>query len=257
MRIPARPHRLAAVLAVLLLLSVVGNVALAWAARAQYRKNLQVRLDPTSEIMFLPLNSALPPAPGGVHRVVFLGDSRTEMWRDLPDLDGCQRVNRGRSNDTSAQLLLRVERDAIALKPDLVFLEVGANDLKSIGLFPDDEASIRGRFRANVFAIIDRLARAGIPVVVSTVFPFGDVSLLRRPIWSDRIVAARDEWNREIRALHRPGVTVFDADAVLSSDGRMKPQYQLDELHLNDAAYRALNAALPAVIRRSLDDRPR
>jgi lysophospholipase L1-like esterase len=151
--------------------------------------------------------------------------------------------------------LLRLDRDAIALEPSLVFLEVGANDLKSIGVLPDRAEEIEERLRTNVLAIIDRLTSSGIPVVVSTTYPFGDVSLRRRPFWSDRIVEAREELNRELRRLRRPGVTAFDADEVLSSGGRMKPEYQIDELHLNASAYRALNEALPAVIERGLHSR--
>jgi lysophospholipase L1-like esterase len=171
-----------------------------------------------------------------------------EMWRNLPLVAGCQMVNRGQSHDTSGQLRLRLERDVIALKPDVVVLEIGVNDLKSIGALPDQEQIIIDRLKANRNAIIDRLTAAGINVIVCTIFPFGDLTLARRPVWSDRTLAARDEINREVRQLNRPRLTVFDADPIFLVDGRMKGEYQLDELHLNETGYSALNQALAPVI---------
>lgn len=252
----SRIPRATVVLAVLLLISLAGNGVLAWLALDQYRGELRVRLDPTAAATFEPLNAALPPAPAGNRRVVFVGDSRTQMWRALPAVEGCQMVNRGRSHDTSGQLLLRIERDALALKPALIVLEIGANDLKSIGALPGEERRITDRLRANRNAMIEHINARGIPLVVCTIFPFGDVTLRRRPLWSDRIDAARVALNDELRRLVRPGVTVFDADRVLAVGGRLKKEYQRDELHLNDAAYRALNEALASVIDRSARTRP-
>ena len=243
-----RSRRWLIVLMALLLLSLVGNAFFAWLVREQYRGMVRVRLDPTSEASFAKLNAALPSPKAGEKRIVFVGASRMEMWQTLPAIAGCQMVNRGKSHDTSAQVALRLARDVLALKPDIVFLEIGVNDLKSIGALPEEERAIIDRLKANRTAIIERLTAEGIRVIVSTIFPFGDVTLTRRPVWSDRTLDAREEINREIRALNLPGVTVFDADHVFAVDGRMKAEYQLDELHLNPAGYEALNRALTPLI---------
>jgi len=242
----ARLWRIA--LTILLLASLAGNGVLTWMVREQYRGMVRVRLDPTSEAKFTPLNADLPPVPTTDKRVVFAGASRMEMWRNLPSVAGRQMVNRGQSHDTSTQLRLRLERDVVALKPDIVVLEIGVNDLKSIGALPDQERIIIDRLKVNRNAIIDRLTTAGIHVIVCTIFPFGDVTLARRPVWSDRTLVARDEINAEIRQLNHAGVTVFDADPIFAVDGRMKAEYQLDELHLNETGYQALNQALTPVI---------
>jgi lysophospholipase L1-like esterase len=153
---------------------------------------------------------------------------RQQYRRELPAAKNCQVVNRGKSHDTSGQLLLRLQRDVLALKPDVVFLEVGVNDLKSIGALPDEERQIIERLKANRNEIIDRLTAANIDVIVSTIFPFGDVTFDRLPIWSDKSLSGREEINNEIRAMKRPRVTVFDADPIFSVNGRMKPDFQLD-----------------------------
>ncbi len=239
---------------VVLLLSLLAaallNAGLAWLVREQYRGMVRVRLDPTSAARFDPLNAELKPRVAGEKRMIFLGALRMDMWRVLPTVEGCQMVNRGQSHDTSSQARLRLSRDVIALKPDVVFLEIGVNDLKSIGALPNDERAIIDRLKSNRSAILDELTGHGIQVIVSTIFPFGDVSLTRRPIWSDRILTARDEINQEIRQSNRPVVTVFDADTLFAVDGRMKAEYQLDELHLNEEGYRVLNQALEPIIER-------
>ena len=235
-------------LLIVLLLSLGGNGFLAWMVREQYRGMVRVRLDPTSEVRFAKLNAELPPAKVAEKRIVFAGASRIDMWRNLPTAAGCQMVNRGQSHNTSAQLMLRLNRDVIALKPDIVYLEIGVNDLKAIGVLPDEERTIIDRLKANRMAIVDRLTKAGIHVIVSTIYPFGDVSLARRPVWSDRTLDAREEINREIRQINRPLVTVFDADPLFSVNGRMKSEYQLDELHLNDLGYETLNRTMIPVI---------
>jgi lysophospholipase L1-like esterase len=43
---------------------------------------------------------------------------------------------------------------------------------------------------------------------------------------------------------------VFDADLIFGGDGTMDPRYQLDELHLNEAGYRALTRAVSPLIER-------
>src|SRR5262245_51838277 len=90
--------RLRVLFLVVLLASIAANGFLVWLARELYRDVLRVRLDPTSAATFVPMNSAQPSLPAGHRRIVFVGDSRTEMWRSLPSIKSCQMVNRGKSH---------------------------------------------------------------------------------------------------------------------------------------------------------------
>ena len=58
-----------------------------------------------------------------------------------------------------------------------------------------------------------------------------------------------DTINDEIRKLNQPNITFFDADSIFAENGRMKAQYQLDDFHLNNAGYEALNQAVEPLIR--------
>ncbi|SHG09485.1 Lysophospholipase L1 [Flavobacterium fluvii] len=76
-------------------------------------------------------NAALEVLDSGQKRIVFMGDSITEFWSALcPDFfAGKPYTNRGISGQTTPQMLIRFRADVIALKPTIVVLLAGANDI--------------------------------------------------------------------------------------------------------------------------------
>ena len=75
---------------------------------------------------------ALGPPAAGENRVVFMGDSITEGWK----IEGCDGsfpgkpyINRGISGQTTPQMLLRFRQDVIDLKPKVVVILAGTNDI--------------------------------------------------------------------------------------------------------------------------------
>ncbi len=76
-------------------------------------------------------NANLPILESRQKRIVFMGDSITEFWSDLcPEFfAGKPYVNRGISGQTTPQMLIRFRADVIALKPSVVVLLAGANDI--------------------------------------------------------------------------------------------------------------------------------
>ncbi len=76
-------------------------------------------------------NANLPVLESGQKRIVFMGDSITEFWSELyPDFFvGKPYINRGISVQTTPQMLIRFRADVIALKPTMVVLLAGANDI--------------------------------------------------------------------------------------------------------------------------------
>lgn len=64
------------------------------------------------------------------HRIVFMGDSITEAWKLFDgELFSGSNINRGISGQTTAQMLLRFREDVIDLKPQLVVIMGGTNDI--------------------------------------------------------------------------------------------------------------------------------
>lgn len=89
-------------------------------------------------------NSALPPPATGEKRVVFMGNSITQVWRGFtgnPMLEmlkgmgdsaffvGRPYYNRGISGQTTGQMLVRFREDVINLKPAVVVIMAGINDI--------------------------------------------------------------------------------------------------------------------------------
>ena len=251
---PGGGRHAAWLLAALLVASAVLNAVLFGVALRSYRIATQVRLDPTGEFSRSDGSRPPPPAPGE-KRIVYLGDSRIEAWQELPQVPGAQSVNRGRGGQTTAMAQLRLQEDVLALDPDVVVLQIGINDLKAIGILPDRAAEIVEQAGRHVANIVERLRRRNVEVLVLTVFPIGDVDLLRRPFWSPAIAEAVKELNERIRGLAGTGVTVVDCDGVLGEAGRIRESFERDWLHVNRAGYAALDRTLTPVLRRIVADR--
>lgn len=71
----------------------------------------------------------LGPPAAGENRVVFMGDSITEGWHLDVSFPGKPYVNRGISGQTSPQMLVRFRQDVIDLKPKVVVILAGTNDV--------------------------------------------------------------------------------------------------------------------------------
>ncbi len=220
----------------------------------RYQVEQRLRMDPTGSALFVPRNAELSATKGGEARVVLFGDSRVEMWFPSLKIDGAQVVNQGWSGETTGQAILRLDRDVIALRPRIVVIEYGMNDLKGIGFLPEQEEAIIENCTQNLKSMVKRLRDQEITVVVLTVYPVGPVTLARRPIWSDRIPAAIARVNRGLSELAGPGLIVIDCDPTLASDGRMRPPYARDVFHLTSGGYQALNELLEPRLRSLLSD---
>ncbi len=75
---------------------------------------------------------ALAPPAAGENRVVFMGDSITQGWKiEGPDgyFPGKPYINRGISGQTTPQMLVRFRQDVIDLKPKVVVILAGINDI--------------------------------------------------------------------------------------------------------------------------------
>jgi lysophospholipase L1-like esterase len=231
-----------AVLAALLVLSLGANAVLGSSALAYFASMLDVRLDPVG-LKVYEAERAKDPPPGPV--LLFFGDSRALMWTEPDSLAGFHVVNRGIGFQSTAQIAMRIDSDVVPLHPSVVVLEAGVNDLKAIAQLPARRAEIVADCESNLERIVNACRRAGATVVVVSIFDIGDVSLWKRPFWSDSVSAAVREVNAFLPRLAGPKVLFFDAAPVLGGPGgRVEHDYQLDYLHLSPAGYRALDGRL-------------
>ncbi len=73
-------------------------------------------------------NAALKPAGPGENRVVFFGDSITDLWHLDEYFPGKSYINRGIGGQTTPQMLVRFRHDVIDLHPKVVVFLAGTND---------------------------------------------------------------------------------------------------------------------------------
>lgn len=89
--------------------------------------------DDWANLRYYEAENKLLPAPAlGENRVVFLGSSIFEFWKTrLPEYFAAHKnyVDRGISGQIAPQLLLRFQQDVIALKPKVVIILAGSNDI--------------------------------------------------------------------------------------------------------------------------------
>lgn len=76
-------------------------------------------------------NKTLQPLKAGEKRVVFMGNSITEGWKrtDSAFFAGRPYINRGISGQTTPQMLVRFRPDVLDLKPAVVVILAGINDI--------------------------------------------------------------------------------------------------------------------------------
>jgi len=223
--------------------SILLNFILYNRAKKYYLELNKTRLDPLGLNSYVNLQE-FPDVDVKI-RVVFFGDSRAASWI-APQIDGYGFINRGVGSQTSVQAIGRFAEHLRFLKDgDVVVIQVGINDLKTIALFPERRQSIVANCKTNIRAIVEASRNQGATVIVTTIFPVEKVPLERKPFWSDAIEPAIEEVNAYIATLAADEVIVFDAFSLLAdSQGMMQQQYAKDELHLNERGYEILNQKL-------------
>jgi len=178
-------------------------------------------------------------------RLVFIGDSITEGWAGQPFIKGNRHfIGRGISGQTTPQMLVRFRSDVIALKPSVVHIMGGTNDIaQNTGLETIDEI-------LGYIASMTELARAGgIRVVLASVPPASDFPWHHGLQPAPKISAL----NARLQAYAaRRGIAYADYWRVLATpEGGMKRQYSEDGVHLNAAGYDAIRPVAEAAIARA------
>ncbi|MEM7655528.1 MAG: GDSL-type esterase/lipase family protein [Bacteroidota bacterium] len=236
-----------------LLILLLGSIV-AWGLLYQlfyetYLEEQRLRLDPMELTQYgserIPVDSPL---------VVLFGDSRAEGWIS-PNVPVATVVNRGIGGQTTAQLLGRMQQDVLSLKPDVVVFQAGINDLKMMAYFPGRAELIQRDCQENIWSILQACREQDIPVVVSTLFPHGDIELLRRLFWDESVEEAVGKLNAELVrwADQDEGLHLLDTWPLLASDGKkVDKAYQKDFLHLRIGGYARLNEGLEPLLQEIL-----
>jgi len=194
-------------------------------------------------------NARLPPPAPNENRVVFYGNSITEAWapRFPTDFPGKPYIGRGISGQTTPQMLVRFNQDVVALKPKVVVILAGTNDIAG-NTGPSTLEMIEDNLRS-----MAEIANAhGIRVVLSSVLPVYDYPWRPGLEPAPKIVAL-NAWMKDYAA--KTGAIYLDYHSAMA-DARqgMRAELASDGVHPNDAGYRVMaplaEKAIAAALRR-------
>lgn len=214
------------------------------AALAQTPEEVRLRTDWAWLARYADANARL--APNRKHpRIVFIGDSITEGWVDaMPDFFTSERIGRGIGGQTTPQMLLRFRQDVIALKPAVVQIMAGTNDIAG-NIGPMTPAQTQ----ANIMSMAE-LARAnGIRVILASIPP-ADHFPWRPGLATAPKIAAMNIWLKDYAA--RTGATYADYWSALHDGQALRKSLTYDGVHPNKAGYAVMTPVAQAAIRTAL-----
>jgi len=179
-------------------------------------------------------NAKLPPA--GTNRIVFFGDSITELWGiAAPELFRDDVINRGVSGQSTAQMVGRFRADVIALHPKIVHILAGTNDIAG-NTGPTQLPWIE----ANIETMVD-LARAHHIIVVLGAIPPSSRFKWRPAITPAATIIAYDRWLADFARRER--LRFVDYHALLDDgNGGIRPELTDDGTHPNAAGFRLMTS---------------
>jgi lysophospholipase L1-like esterase len=187
-----------------------------------------------------------PPKPGE-DRVVFLGDDITEKWGrgESKFFPGKPYINRGIAGQTSPQMLVRFRQDVIDLKPKVVVIQAGTNDLAAI-MGPMTQGTM-----ADNFMTMTELAKMhGIRVVLASVTPVCDCYTKQTGLRPQGKIIGLNGWIKDYAA--ESGSVYLDFYSALADGRNFKKELTGDGLLPNDAGYSVMAPLAEQAIARAL-----
>jgi len=183
----------------------------------------------------------------GSAQVVFMGDSITEGWSvKSPALFSTGRVNRGISGQTSPQMLVRFRHDVIALRPRVVHIMAGTNDIAG-----NTGPSTVEMIQANIMSMVELAQAHSISVILASIppaagFPWRPQVAPAGPIASVNAWLAKYSSDRRL-------VYVDYHTALTDGAGGMRKEFAEDGVHPTAAGYAVMNPLANAAIAKALE----
>jgi lysophospholipase L1-like esterase len=194
-------------------------------------------------------NASLKPPAVGENRVVFFGDSITDLWKLDEYFPGKPYINRGIGGQTTPQMLVRFRQDVIDLQPKVVIILAGTNDIAG------NTGPMRLEDIEANYASFAELARAhDIRVVFSSVLPVHNYAPRSQDFFAQRSPEKILELNRWLKAYcSANGHAYLDYfSAVVDDKGLLKRDLADDGLHPNASGYKLMAPLAQAAVEKAL-----
>jgi lysophospholipase L1-like esterase len=194
-------------------------------------------------------NTKIAATAPGENRVVFFGDSITDIWKLDESFPGKPYVNRGIGGQTTPQMLVRFRQDVVALHPKIVLILAGTNDIAG------NTGPMRIEDIEADYASMSELAHAhGIRVIFESVLPVHNYTEQSKDFFAQRPpqrILALNDWLKEY--CKRSGDMFLDYfSAMVDAQGMMKRDFADDGLHPNAAGFKVMAPMAEAAIQREL-----
>ena len=194
-------------------------------------------------------NASLKAPAAGENRVVFFGDSITDIWKLADYFPGKPYINRGIGGQTTPQMLVRFRQDVIALQPKVVVILAGTNDIAG-NTGPMSLQDIEANF-----ASIAELASAnGVRVVFSAIIPVHNYTPQSQNLYAQRSPGKILELNQWLKAYCAANGHVYldYFTAMVDEKGLLKRELAEDGLHPNPTGYKIMVPLATAAIEQAL-----
>jgi lysophospholipase L1-like esterase len=221
-------------------------------ALQKYRESKAVTLhDDFGELArYRDANAALKPTAPGENRVVFFGDSITDIWHLDEYFPGKPYINRGIGGQTTPQMLIRFRQDVVELHPKVVVILAGTNDIAG------NTGPMRIEDIEADYASFADLAHANsIRVVFSSVLPVHNYTPQSQSLFAGRPpekILALNGWLKGYVAAHADCLYLDYFSAMVDDKGLLKRELAEDGLHPNVAGYKIMAPLAEAAISKAL-----
>jgi len=217
-----------------LLLIFIGNVMIAhqdWPNFAKYKEdNLKLGLPNPDE-----------------NRIVFMGNSITEGWKETDPnfFKNKPYIDRGISGQTTPQMLVRFRADVVNLKPKVVVILAGTNDIAG-----NTGSSTLEMIEDNIASMIEIANANNIKTVLCSVLPVYDYP------WSPGLKPAQkivelNVWIKTYADKNNIAYADFFTPMADEKNG-LKKEYSEDGVHPNLNGYKIMNPIVEAAILQAL-----
>ncbi len=188
-------------------------------------------------------NKDLPKPAKTENRVVFLGNSITHSWPS--DLLDKSYINRGIGGQTTPQMLIRFRTDVINLKPKVVVILAGTNDIAG-----NSGPSTPEMIMNNIESMCELAIINNIKVILCSVLP-ANVYPWRKGIEPADIIV---DLNKRLKkyAKKKGHLYLNYYSAMVDKEKGLKSIYGKDAVHPNKEGYKIMKEKVEEAIKKAL-----
>jgi len=174
-------------------------------------------------------------------RIVFMGNSITEGWGERVFFKNPKYINRGISGQTTPQMLIRFRPDVVDLKPKVVVILAGINDIAG-----NTGPSTIKMIANNIYSMAEIAIANDIKVILCSTLPAYDFPWSPGKEPAPKVIAL----NKMVKAYaEQNDIHYLDYFSAMVDDRNgMQKAYSYDEVHCTDAGYEVMEGLFEKAI---------